>query len=239
MSEHAELGMNRTGVSTSPKLTAEMVKGHEEFPPDRPGDERSIAADRGMTARRWADPIGSVPPPTSAKGALKSGMTALKGESPTQFIDKLGARCAFERSGVRLYEALLAKHDSKGSFAGGPSRADIEDILNEEFNHFRTLTEAIEKLGADPTVMTPSADLEATIGQGSLAVLVEPRTNLAQCLVAVLSIELVDNDAWTMLIKLAKQAGQGDMAKRFEQALKEEDEHVAKVRRWLSAAQGI
>jgi hypothetical protein len=32
MSTHAELGTNRTGIATSPKLTAEMLKGQNEFP---------------------------------------------------------------------------------------------------------------------------------------------------------------------------------------------------------------
>jgi rubrerythrin len=239
MSEHAELGMNRTGVATSPKLTAEMVKGQEEFAPDLPGDERTLAAARGMTARGWDEPIGSVPPPPTAKGMLKSGLTALKGESPTLLIDKLGARLAFERSGVRLYEALLAKFDGKGGFAGGPSRADLEGILRDEFNHFRMLVESLTQLGADPTVMTPSADLEATITQGALAVLVEPRTNLAQCLEAILTIELIDNDCWSTLSTLAQQAGQGTLATRFERALAEENAHLVNVRRWLAVSQGI
>ena len=143
MTTHAELGMNRTGIATSPKLTKEMLEGQQEFAPDQPGDERKIASARSSSAREWDSKIGSVPPPTTVKGALKTGATALKGESPTQFIDKLGARLAFERSGVRMYEALLSKFDASGSFEGGPSRAEIEKILMDEYDHFRLLVEAL------------------------------------------------------------------------------------------------
>jgi hypothetical protein len=65
------------------------------------------------------------------KDVVKTGMTAMKGESPTQLIDRLGARLAFERSGVRLYEALLSKLDASGIFDGGPSREDIERIVQD------------------------------------------------------------------------------------------------------------
>jgi rubrerythrin len=231
--------MNRTGVSTSPKLTTEMVEGQKEFAPDRPGDERQLAMSRSTQVRQWDEKIGSVPPPPTVRGMVKSGLTMLKGESPTLFIDKLGARLAFERSGVRLYEALLSKYDATGTFPGGPTRQELEGILRDEFNHFRMLGEALAKLGADPTVMTPSADLEATITLGALAVLVDGRTNLSQCLEAIVTIELIDNDCWSTLATLAEQAGQNDLAARFHRALAEENAHLLNVRRWLAISQGI
>jgi len=231
--------MNRTGVATSPKLTAEMLKGQQEFAPDMAGDERGIASTRSSKAREWDATLGSVPPPLTPKGMLKAGMTALKGESPTLLIDKLGARLAFERSGVRLYEALLSKFDAYGSFTNGPQRGEIESILEDEYSHFRMLMDGLMKLGADPTVMTPSADLEATITQGPLAVLVDARTNLAQSLEATLAIELIDNDCWSHLIALAEEAGQSELGERFRHALAQEERHLREVRRWLAASEGL
>jgi hypothetical protein len=231
--------MNRTGVSTSPKLTADMLEGQGEFAPDMAGDERGIAATRSSKAREWDTSIGSVPPPVTVKGVVKAGMTAVKGESPTLLIDKLGARLGFERSGVRLYEALLSKFDAYGSFPGGPSREDLESILQDEFEHFRLLNEALVQLGADPTVMTPSADLEATITQGAFAVLVDARTDLVQSLQATLAIELLDNDCWSHLVTLSEQAGQTELAVRFGEALAEEQTHLTNVRRWLAVSEGI
>jgi bacterioferritin (cytochrome b1) len=239
MSAHAELGMNRTGIATSPKLTSEMLEGQREFAPDHPGDERAIALSRTASVREWHETLGSVPPPVTVKGVVKAGVTALTGESPTLLLDKMGARLAFERSGVRLYETLISKLDATGSFPGGPARADLENILADELRHFRMLIESMEHLGADPTVMTPTADLQAIIGSGALQVLVEPRTNFAQCLEAALTIELVDNASWETLIALAREANQVELEKRFSEALIQESEHLLHIKRWLWASQGI
>ena len=64
-----------------------------------------------------------MPPPTSLKGVAKTAVDMLKGSKPTVFIDKLGERAAFERTGTRLYQGALAKFDVLGSWDGGPTRA--------------------------------------------------------------------------------------------------------------------
>ena len=56
-----------------------------------------------------ADPLGSVPPPATLKGAAKSGAKMLTGNRPQAFIDKLAERLAFERGGTWLYDAVYAK----------------------------------------------------------------------------------------------------------------------------------
>lgn len=234
---HAELGMNRTGVATSPLLTKDMVKGTSEFPPPALGDERAISNERVRYAR-GSEPVGSVPPPVTGKGMLKTAGTALKGESPTQLIDKLGERLAFERTGTRLYEALLSKLDALGTFAGGPSRDDIEEIVAEEHSHFAMLSEVLLKMGADPTVQTPSADVQATMSKGLLDVVTDPRTTLPQSLEAALVAELSDNDCWLALQELALNAGEDRLAERFAAALAAEEQHLAKVRSWIAASQG-
>ncbi len=237
MVTETQLGMNRTGISTSRSLSDEMIAGTAEFPPDAPGDERKIAAARSVRAKD-ADPIGSLAPPSTLRGMIKTLGTAVRGESPTLFVDKLGERLAFERTGVRLYEGMLSKFDAFGSFEGGPTRLEIENILGDEFNHFRLLEEALSEIGADPTAMTPSADLHATLSKGALEVMVDPRTNFVQSLEALLFAELADNDCWRALVTLSEQAGQGGLAARFQRALAEEDVHLAKVRHWLAIAQG-
>jgi rubrerythrin len=234
----ATLGTNRTGIATAPRLTAEMLDGVKEFTPDGAGDEREIALARGDVARE-AEPLGSVPPPPTMKGMLKSAAQALKGESPTRFIDKLGERLAFERTGVRVYEAVLSKLDALGGFEGGPTRAELEAILADEFAHFTMLQDALKSLGADPTVMTPSADVHATIGKGALEVVVDPRTSLPQTLEAVLVIELADNECWTNLRELAIAAGQRELAERFTQAAAEEQQHLMEIRRYLASAMAL
>jgi rubrerythrin len=234
---HAELGFNRTGIATSPNLSEDMIQGTSEFPPPADGDEREIAEARTDYARD-AEPIGTVPPPLSAKGVLKTAGTMLKGESPTQLIDKLGERLAFERTGTRMYEAVLSKLDALGSFEGGPTRADIEQIIREEYAHFLMLRDSLVRLGADPTVMTPSADVHATMTKGVLEVVVDPRTTLVQSLEAALLAELADNDCWMALQELSQQAGDDDLARTCTIAMNEEDQHLLLVRSWIAAAQG-
>jgi len=159
------------------------------------------------------------------------------GDHPTQFIDKISERIGFERTGVRLYEALLSKFDCYGTFAGGPTREELEYIMMQELEHFRLLQQAARELGSDPTVMSPSADLVATMSRGIVEVLVDARTNLIQSLDAILVAELADNDSWTGLVELAEGAGEAGLATRFRAAEMHERDHLARVRAWLAAAQ--
>ncbi len=58
--------------------------------------------------------------------------------------------------------------------------------------------------------------------------------SVAQSLQAVLTAELADNAGWEMLINLARELGQDDMADEFEVALSNEEERLLKVRSWGS-----
>ncbi len=232
----AEIGRNKTGIASSQAASERMIEGTNEFLPTTIGDEGEIAQVRTFYAKD-ADRLGSVPPPANLAGMAKTAFNSVRGTRPTQFVDKLGERLAFERTGVRLYEALISKFDAFGSFEGGPPRAELEEILLEEHEHFRLLTEAVTKVGGDPTVMTPSADFHATLSKGVLEVTVDPRTTFAQCLEAALVAELADNECWEALVELARQNGEDDAAAHFARALEEEGEHLENVRAWLAAAQ--
>jgi hypothetical protein len=153
-------------------------------------------------------------------------------------MDKLGERLAFERTGTRLYDALISKHEAFGSFTGGPSKADLAHIREQEFQHFTMLQAAIEQLGGDPTAVTPAANLSTTASQGIPQVIVDPRTTLLQSLEAVLIAELADHACWETLVELAQQAGEKNLGQQFAQARATEQEHLHKVRTWLAAGQG-
>jgi hypothetical protein len=231
-----QIGPNKTGVETSRDLVDSMLEGTLEFLPSGIGDEREIARVREEYVKE-AEPIGSMPPPPTLAGMVKTAKQAIQGEHPVIFLDKLGGRLAFERMGTRLWEAVLSKFDSYGSFEGGPERSEIETIAREEFEHFRTLEQAIRELGADPTVVTPCANLQATLGRGVLEVIVDARTDLIQSLEAILIAELADNEAWESLIDLAKCSGQGQLVSRFEPCAAEEAKHLEYVRLWLARAE--
>lgn len=227
MSHIPPIGDNRTGIAIHPRRTAAMLTGVPEFPPTSRGSEENLAQVRAAYAKQ-ARPVGSMLP--------------LPGKRPSAdlivFMDKLGARLAFERSGVRLYEALLAKHRALGSFDGGPSRTDLEQIRSDEHQHFAMLRRAVESLGGDPTAVTPSANIEAVMSQGVLAVVVDPRTRLYEALQGILVAELTDNENWDSLIHVARGNGFDELAESFVRALRQEEEHLERVRRWLAAGEG-
>jgi rubrerythrin len=163
-----------------------------------------------------------------------------KGKPPTDsmrvLLDKLGERLAFERAGTRLYEALLSKFDAFGSWPGGPARSDLEEIRDEEHQHFTLLQSAIAKLGGDATAVTPSANLHAVSSMGLPAVLSDPRTDLQDGLETILIAELVDNECWENLSALASEMGEDELAASFASALQQERDHLDRVRAWLRAA---
>lgn len=221
------IGENRTGIEVHPRRTASMLTVMAEFPPTSRGSAEDIAEVR-IPYNREARPAGSMPPVAGKRVS----------EDVIALLDKLGARLAFERTGVRLYEALLMKHKARGGFDGGPARADLEKIHEEEYQHFVLLRRAVESLGGDPTAVTPSANLEATLSKGALDVILDPRTRLYEALHGALVAELNDNEGWETLILVARDAGFDDLVDNFARALREEEEHLQKVRRWLAAGEG-
>jgi rubrerythrin len=229
--------LNRTGIALAPRLASEMIAGTKKFPPSSKGDERGVSRMRVRYAQE-AEPVGSVPPPVGVRAALKSVVKAVAGRRPTTMLDKLGERLAFERSGVRLYEALLSKHQAYGSFDGGPTLGDLKHIREDELRHFEMLRAAIQALGGDPTAVTPSANVQSTASKGIEAVLVDPRTDLLQCLEQILVAELADNECWEGLVELARLAGDERLAKKMSEALEEEQEHLRNVRKWVALGQG-
>lgn len=225
---HQKATRNQTGIAAAPERSREMLEGMEEFPPSSEGSAKEIAQVR-ISYAKDAAPLGSVP---------MAGVEAVQGRHPALFIDKLGERLAFERAGIRCYEALLSKHEAYGTFKGGPSRADLQQIHAQECEHFKMVHDAIVELGGDPTAITPSADLSTTMGHGISTVIVDPRTTLLQSLEAILVAELADNASWEALVELAEKASEEQLVAQFKRAHSTEQQHLAKVRAWIAAGQG-
>lgn len=200
-----------------------------------PLDGQALIGERTWWARD-ADPIGTVPPPATLKGVMKTAIEKLEGHKPTVFLDKLGERLAFERTGTRLYEAAIAKLEAADPHPGGPSRSDLELIRNAEHRHFAMLRDAFVQLGADPTAVTPCADLTAVVGLGLVQAITDPRTTLNQALDILLIAELADQGGWELLIGLAEQLEFDDLARQFQEAHAEEERHVMRVRGWITTA---
>lgn len=231
MAEAAKLGGNFTGVQMSPKDTKSLLEAVEQIQPDVPGDSKAIMLERTRRAEE-AERIGSVPMPGSAKGMLKSTVDMARGKSPEILVDKLGERLAFERNGVRLYDAVIAKAKALGT-DGAELVGMLQHIRDEEYEHMMMVAEAIETLGADPTAMTPCADVAGVKAMGIMQVVTDPRSNLPQALGALLTAELEDNAAWEMLIDLAEAGGHPQIAKGFGKAKLQEDDHLVKIKTLL------
>jgi hypothetical protein len=227
--EEMEL-MNRTGIMTNPDASAELIKGAEELTPPSDGDAAEIAEMRGEYLEE-ASPIGSEPLPIED---IENQDLANSVEAMPVLLDKLSERLVFERQGTRLYEAFLQKFELLGlDDESAPTAADLRHICDEEFEHFRMLQHAIVKLGGDATVQSPSADVACVLSKGAVEIVADPRTSFAQCLQALLTAELADNDGWLMLSQLAAQLDLEELEQQCRKAFEEEQEHLDKVREWL------
>jgi rubrerythrin len=235
MQKPTDTGMNRTGIATHPIGGPRTVKAAEQAHTGAETDGKMLEAER-VTRARSADPVGTVPPPTTVKGLAKTLLEKAEGHKPTVFIDKLGERLAFERTGTRLYDALMAKFEAADVHEGGPTRHQLERIRADEHRHMLIVRDAILQVGADPTAMTPSADIVAVSGLGWVQALSDPRTTLTQCLDVILMAELADLEGWSMLIELADGLGFDDLGMQFRTAMIEEEDHLTRVRGWVAAA---
>jgi len=213
---------NRTGIRFHREVLTTMLEGTEEFGPTSQGSAQTIAEVRIRYAKE-AEPTGSMP--RSEKVSAEQ----------LPLLDKLGARLAFERTGTRLYEALISKHDAYGTFAGGPNRHDLQHIHDEEHAHFKMVQEIIGQLGGDPTVVTPQANLQLTASKGILDVLVDPRTNLLECLETIVIAELADHESWRSLAAQVRESGPKDLLEKIEKAGRTEQDHLDKIRSWILA----
>jgi rubrerythrin len=234
MFKPTDIGPNRTGIAMSPIDSQRTIQAAAEAGAVGP-DGHALELERV----RWcaeAVPLGTVPPPGTVKGVIKAVVEKLEGHSTAVFVDKLGERLAFERTGTRLYEALLAKFEAASVHEDGPTRDQLEKIHDDEIRHFAIVRDAMLQLGADPTAMTPSADVIGVAGTGWVQVLTDPRSTLSQCLVVMLSAEVADKEGWDLLVTLAESLGFEDIGTQFRLALIEEEQHAMQLRAWVSNA---
>jgi rubrerythrin len=214
MQTATEVGMNHSGMDAAPDAE-EMLENTELTDPR--GDEREAAKVRAEYVAE-AGPVGTLP----------------QAEAPLMLLmDKLGERLAFERSGTRLYDALMMKCKAAG--AKIPAK-ELQHIRDEEAMHFALCGAAIQSLGGDPTEQTPCADVAGVEGMGLMQVLTDPKTTVAQALHAILGAEMTDNAAWEELIELTTSIGNDDLVARFRKAQENEADHLEKVRAWYKAA---
>ena len=108
MDPNTKMGSNKTGIDMSPILSKQMIEGSKKLQLDGEDGYTNLTLLEQFYLDN-DDPLGSVPMPGSVKGVVKSAAKMLTGHHPEVFLNKLGERLAFERSGVRIYEQLILK----------------------------------------------------------------------------------------------------------------------------------
>jgi len=229
-----DIGINRTGIALSPLDGPLTAEGARSAPPSSAGSWQDAAMVRLEYAAESGE-FGHMPPPLTLRGVAKTAKELLKGIKANVLLDKLGERLAFERTGVRLYDSLIVKFEATGSWEGGPSLEELVAFRSDEARHFDLMVQAVVALGADPTAMTPSADIIAVESLGVLQVISDPRTGLAHALHAQQIAELADVAGWDLLASLAETLGHSELAAGCRRALAQENLHAASVARWLKA----
>ncbi|MEG3191213.1 ferritin-like domain-containing protein [Lysobacter sp. D1-1-M9] len=242
MENKTSVGTNRSGIRMSPIDADALLEVTDMTVPTSPGDATALNTIRADYIAE-ADGLGAVPPPSTIRGAASTAIAGLTGHHASVLIDKLGERLAFERGGVRLYDAFVGKLEMlQGARKGGsngdgwPPMDTVKTFRDEELAHAHLLADALEKLGADPTAQTPCANLTGVMNMGLMQAMTDPRTDLAQSLQVLLVAEVADGEGWGGLIALAEDAGQSDLAGRFRRALAEEERHATSVRTWYRDA---
>jgi hypothetical protein len=246
MENPTETAFNRTGAQSSPLSVHSMQLYADEQAPGAPEEVPDIGSSlkdgKGIAAVRSryvveAERIGSVPMPGVMTPAFDLMLWRIGGRSLELLIDKLGERLAFERSGVRLYQALIDKARALEGQQPLPFRiADLEHFRDDELRHMHILASALDSLGADSTAQTPSANVSAVACSGVMQVLTDPRTTIVHCLEAILILELADREGWSLLIGLTGESGQDQLAPDFQRCSERETGHVRQVRGWLRSA---
>jgi rubrerythrin len=146
----------------------------------------------------------------------------------TGLIDKLCERLAVETAGVALYQAVLDKLSPQIESDALATR--LRRFQADEARHRDLLIEYLDKLGVPGDQReTPSARLADHEGQAFLKLVGEAETP-AQILNVLLTVELMDENAWELLVDLARDAGDEESVRLFDQCLREEKEHLIKVR---------
>ena len=137
-------------------------------------------------------------------------------------VDWLCERLAVETGGVDIYQAAIAKIDDP------TVAARLKHFMQEEAKHRDLLAAYLDKLGVEDRD-TPSARLARLEGQAYMKLIAEATTPV-HVINVLLTIELIDENAWEMIVNLGRDLHDDEMVRTLNGALKEEKEHLRGVR---------
>jgi bacterioferritin (cytochrome b1) len=164
-------------------------------------------------------------------------MNKLVKHNKQKVIDFLCERLAFERSGVQLYDSILAKMDKQKDGQIQRMVPEMREHRNQEQAHYDWLEKQIRQLGGDPTKDTEYSKLVKTESEGIEKVILNGDNQIPHLFHALLTAEVTDNVGWELLVDLADEAEDDEARKVFRGFLHEEEDHLKFVMRAVEAFQ--
>lgn len=162
-------------------------------------------------------------------------MEKLAKNNPEKVVDLLTERLFFERAGVKLYDAIIAKLVTSNDPEVHRTLKAMHEHRNHEKEHEEWLEEQIRALGGDAHTCTDMAALATKESSGIEAVVLDGDNDPVHLFHALLAAELADNAGWDLLVALADEAGDRDAKKELKKRLHEEEEHLVFARRALAS----
>jgi bacterioferritin (cytochrome b1) len=161
-------------------------------------------------------------------------MKELIEKNKDKVIDVLNERLTFERSGVKLYDAIVGNMQRSKNAEIARMLAPMRAHRDQEKEHEEWLEEQIRALGGDAHGQTEMSEL-ITAESAGIEKVVTGDQNLVHQMHALLTAELVDNSGWELLLELADDADDADARREFRRRLHEEEEHLIFMRRAVVA----
>ena len=160
-------------------------------------------------------------------------MQTLARHNKQKLLDLLAERLTFERSGVQLYDAIIAKIQAS---ADGDAHRLLDQLCehrDQEKEHESWLADQIHALGGDGECHSEMSELVKRESRGLMEVILEADHDLHHLLHALQAAELADHAGWDLLVELAHEAGDLEAERGFTRRIHDEEEHLAFVRRAL------
>ena len=159
-------------------------------------------------------------------------MDKLASKNVSRVVDLLNERLAFERTGVKLYDALLARLRASMDPAVKALVEPVQEQRDQEKEHEEWLEAEIRALGGTPHALSEHAVLAQAEAEGIERVLRRDES-IPHDFHALLAAELADNAGWDLLVQLADAFDDSEAKEQFEKRLREEEEHLLFMRKTL------
>jgi bacterioferritin (cytochrome b1) len=158
-------------------------------------------------------------------------MDNLARKNRDKVIDLLTERLTFERAGVKLYDRVIQRIEASNEWSLAFLIEELRQIRAEEWEHEEWLEAQIRSLGGDAHGETEHSKLIARESRGLEEVVLKGNEALPHLFHALLTAELVDNNGWELLVRLAEEADDRDMVRAFKKRLHEEEDHLLFIRK--------